>query len=81
MADKPSYSYKEPKPQPKSTFSKLADEFKQTVKPKQEEVKVKKPEKCPCCVAKCRCCFHLSGTAITDHTCKCRCHYVEPKIK
>jgi len=74
VADKPSYSYSKPEPKPtRKTFAEIKESIAETFKPK-EETKVKKPEKCPCCVAKCRCCFHLSGTAITDHTCKCRCH-------
>jgi len=76
-----SYTYSN-KPEPKHTFETTSKKLEKAgkffkseiIKPKQEEVKV---EKCPCCVAQCKCCYHLSGTAITDHTCKCRCHYKE----
>lgn len=68
------YSSKEEKPEPKkkSTFSKLADEIKQTVKPKDYPPKVEKKEKCLCCEAGCTCCEHKSGTV--GHRCLCRCH-------
>jgi len=35
-------------------------------------VQVEVEEECPCCKAKCQCCYHLSGT--TGHTCTCECH-------
>ena len=56
----------------KSTFSKLADEFKETVKPKPATVVSTKPVECKCCKAGCTCCDHLSGTV--GHRCLCRCH-------
>jgi len=69
-----SYHKKEPEPKKKSTFSKLADEFKHTVKPESKPavVKEKVKDECLCCKNRCQCCEHPVG--ITTHFCQCKCH-------
>jgi len=74
-------SFKEPKSdfksEPKQIASKLKQELDRASKPRVKEpepIKEKVNDMCPCCEAGCTCCYHLSGTAKTDYTCKCRCH-------